>query len=1181
MAYRHGFGQTWWGQEWLNALARIDYGNRLPRGRSYANNGSVDELEIRDGVIRAKVWGSRPRPYSVVISVPAIASKQMEVLLARLAGDPVVISKMLNRDLDHRVLEYANELGISVFPTQWKDLSMKCSCPDWAVPCKHLAAVIYLFSREIDGNPFLVFSIRGVDVTAALKAFDISIENQAQAGLVKIESFLGHHLIDNAAHVLDGGTETERDLTDPDKYRLLDYSRIKDFSTSLVDLLSERPPFYQNGDFRSIYEKSLKRISSGARKIVDSLGVGGVQPKDKVTVITVLDRPHLAILGDYTLQLSGFATIKSLPAFMTALGALDDAQVLDYQPEVAAFYHLRMAALHLLAKGAVFPQVFEIAMPVVGLRWLGASMDPAVRSLVLDLSVMLPKGLVSVNDGTTERSLNGDVQAATLLSVILDYFVVSFTNDAVTNRAPRDGVTELFFGNLRASFAQPGEGEIASGIEVWLSRLSLGEREHSLALWLEEHGENFALSIGVTSQRSSTELPVAISKVMTDETWKSRRYSVLQDVSLLADYLPLLDNYLSTGGKDPIVFNSEFLARFLFDTLPVMRILGIRTIIPKGLESLVSPRISMSISGVSGPSVVSLSTEGIFDFDWKLAVGDVLLTSKEFEEALGNARGVVKFRGQYVYLDPTTIERLKTQLENNRSPSKNELIQVALAGEFAGTPVSLDKKARALVVELTRVGSVAIPKGLNAELRPYQKSGFAWLSRNLDLGFGSVIADDMGLGKTIQVIAAIAKLKNDGDLTHAKALVIVPTGLLTNWVTEFSRFAPGISCGVFHGSARNIATDLPDVVITTYGVARTDLAKLKKHSWRVLVIDEAQNIKNPTAAQTKAVKAIPAKSFVAMTGTPVENRLSEYWCIMDFANRGYLGGLTSFNKEFSVPIQSHHDQAVAERFKRITAPFLLRRVKSDKSIIADLPDKVESDGYCELTKIQAALYESVVREGIEVLDGTSDTFRRQGVVLQMIMALKQICNHPAQFLKSDDFDPSHSGKAALLYDLLEPIYASHEKVLVFTQFAEMGRILSKWISEWFDREPLYLHGGIGRAKRDEYVQRFQNDATERAFILSLKAGGTGLNLTAANNVIHFDLWWNPAVESQATDRAYRIGQKRNVQVHRFITKATFEEQINDMISSKKELADFTVGAGETWIGNLNNKELKEIFTLRT
>ena len=316
-----------------------------------------------------------------------------------------------------------------------------------------------------------------------------------------------------------------------------------------------------------------------------------------------------------------------------------------------------------------------------------------------------------------------------------------------------------------------------------------------------------------------------------------------------------------------------------------------------------------------------------------------------------------------------------------------------------------------------------------------------------------------------------------------------------------------------------------------------------------------------------------------MSGTPVENRLSDYWSIVDFAQRGYLGGLTQFGREFATPIQSDRDAAAGQRLQRVLAPLLLRRLKSDKTIISDLPDKIEQNQHCSLSKDQVALYETVVQEGLASVAGESNTFQRQGLVLQMVLALKQVCNHPAQYLKQGDQDPLASGKVERLFDLLDEIEAARDKVLVFTQFREMGELLQRWLAARRGREPLFLHGGVPRTRRDQMVQRFQNEPADRVFLLSLKAGGTGLNLTAASHVVHFDLWWNPAVEAQATDRAYRIGQQRNVQVHRFITRGTFEERIDELIRSKRELAAMAVGQGETWIGQLPERELKRLFEL--
>jgi SNF2 family DNA or RNA helicase len=454
------------------------------------------------------------------------------------------------------------------------------------------------------------------------------------------------------------------------------------------------------------------------------------------------------------------------------------------------------------------------------------------------------------------------------------------------------------------------------------------------------------------------------------------------------------------------------------------------------------------------------------------------------------------------------------------------------------------------------------------------------MARQSKIGFGSLIADDMGLGKTLQVIAVLMKFKLDGLLKKEKALIVVPTTLLTNWEKEVQKFAPELTTTIYHGSNRRLNLKEADLVLTTYGMVRSDLKILKAHRWHAVVIDEAQNIKNASTDQTKAVKSLKSAIRIAMSGTPVENRLSEYWSIMDFVNPGYLGSAKNFADEFANPIQLSNDQHKTALFRKITAPFILRRLKTDKSIISDLPDKVEINRYCHLTGDQAALYQNMVNSAMKTIE-ESDGIQRRGLVLKMITALKQICNHPGNFLKTGKPDPNLSGKSTAMMELLDQIHESGEKTLIFTQYQEMGNILLPMIEKQFGAPPLFLHGGTSRKQRDEMVEEFQQNRHTRIFILSLKAGGTGLNLTAANHVIHYDFWWNPAVESQATDRAYRIGQHKNVMVNRLLTRGTFEEKIDEMLRHKKELANLTVTTGEKWIGELSDRELKEVFRLET
>ena len=524
--------------------------------------------------------------------------------------------------------------------------------------------------------------------------------------------------------------------------------------------------------------------------------------------------------------------------------------------------------------------------------------------------------------------------------------------------------------------------------------------------------------------------------------------------------------------------------------------------------------------------------------------------------------------------------------------SATQMLQAALTESYDRAPIILTDEVRQMIRQLTEQAEIPVPQGITATLRPYQERGFSWMYRNFRIGFGSIIADDMGLGKTLQVITLLQKLKDEGALRSASgrvggspALIVVPTGLVTNWQAEIARFAPSLSVFTYYGPQRDLkAFEETDILLTTYGVLRSDVTKLKKLPWLAVIIDEAQNIKNADTAQSKAVRSVPAKLHIAMSGTPVENRLSEFWSIMDFANQGYLGSAKGFKEEFANPIQREGDQQVANRFRRITAPFLLRRLKSDKTIISDLPDKIEQNELALLTERQAALYHETLEQAMQAIEGIEATdqkslFVRQGLVLQMILALKQICNHPALFLKNGDFNPELSGKTEMLLSLLESIAESGQKVLVFTQFREMGDMLQQMIEQRLGQKPLFHHGGCSIKERQAMVERFQqNTRGDQIFLLSLKAAGTGLNLTAASHVIHYDLWWNPAVEAQATDRAYRIGQHQNVLVHRFITQNTFEERIDQMIQDKRHLADMTVASGESWIGKLSNSELREIFT---
>jgi SNF2 family DNA or RNA helicase len=585
-------------------------------------------------------------------------------------------------------------------------------------------------------------------------------------------------------------------------------------------------------------------------------------------------------------------------------------------------------------------------------------------------------------------------------------------------------------------------------------------------------------------------------------------------------------------------------------------------------------------------------------------LGDTPLTREEFEALVALKSPLVQIRGQWVQLDSEQIEaaiRFWEKQGQGGDIGLSEALRLGLGTEAAGHDLPLEDVAVEgwLADWLNRftgheqLAELTQPIGLQGELRPYQLYGYSWLAFLRHWGLGACLADDMGLGKTIQTIAMLLREKEDSDRLPAPTLLVCPTSVVTNWEREVRRFAPSLTTLVHQGPERLRgkafirAAGEVDMVLSSYAIVRRDVETVQAVNWLGVILDEAQNIKNPAAKQTQAVRSLAADFRLALTGTPVENRLSELWSIMHFLNPDYLGGRQRFRRDFALPIERYADEGATRRLKTMVGPFVLRRVKTDPRVIQDLPDKIEMKVYSHLTEEQATLYEAVVQNALDKV-AESEGIERRGLVLSMLMQLKQICNHPVQYLhqaagpEEDVADMARrSGKLARLTEMLDEIISVGDRALIFTQFAEMGHLLRVYLPQVLGCPTQFLHGGVPAKKRDHMVSLFQqDDDSPFIFILSLKAGGTGLNLTRANHVFHFDRWWNPAVEDQATDRAYRIGQTRNVQVHKFVTVGTMEEMIDDMIESKKALAEAVVGSGENWLTELSTDDLRELVRLR-
>ncbi|MCM0677402.1 DEAD/DEAH box helicase, partial [Micromonospora phytophila] len=669
--------------------------------------------------------------------------------------------------------------------------------------------------------------------------------------------------------------------------------------------------------------------------------------------------------------------------------------------------------------------------------------------------------------------------------------------------------------------------------------------------------------------------------------------TLLAELGRASRLWPELDTALRTATPEAMELDVEGAHRFLREGAPVLHAAGFAVLLP-GWWQRPSSRLGARLQARSrtAPGTVAGTTGGVgldalVDYRWEVALGDQPLSAEELASLAALKTPLVRMRGRWVELDPKRLAAGLRLLRSSGELTVADLLRLGLAdAEQPDALPVLEVSADGALGDLLagaverRLTPLDPPEEFRGTLRPYQRRGLAWLAFLQSLGLGGVLADDMGLGKTVQLLALLA-----GDPpTAGPTLLVCPMSLVGNWQREAARFTPGLRVHVHHGAERARGTEFTtavhaaDLVLTTYSVAARDAVDLAGIDWHRVVVDEAQAIKNASTRQAEAVRALPARHRIAVTGTPVENRLADLWSIMQFANPGLLGPAATFRKSYAEPIERHGDADAAERLRRITGPFVLRRLKTDSSIISDLPEKLEMEVVCNLTAEQASLYRAVVDDMLAKIE-SSDGIERRGLVLATMTRLKQVCNHPAQLLRDGSALDGRSGKLARLEEILDEVLAAGEKALLFTQYAEFGGMLRGHLSARFGREVLFLHGGVGKADRDTMVTRFQSPGGPALFVLSLKAGGTGLTLTAANHVVHVDRWWNPAVEDQATDRAFRIGQRRRVQVRKFVCAGTVEEKVAAMIADKRSLAATVVGTGEQWVTELSTTQLRELFTL--
>jgi SNF2 family DNA or RNA helicase len=702
--------------------------------------------------------------------------------------------------------------------------------------------------------------------------------------------------------------------------------------------------------------------------------------------------------------------------------------------------------------------------------------------------------------------------------------------------------------------------------------------------------------------------------VPAEEVWRSRnrlhavervqdqpQERLLADLGRASRLWPNLDDALREARPQGTELDVDGAYRFLREAAPLLSQAGFGVLLPswwRQRQVRVGTKLKAQPRGDTGTGLLGM--EGIVEYHWQAAIGDEELSLDELRELASLKVPLVRVRGRWVEVRPDELRRAVAFFERQAAGAPQEatvpeLLRsgLGLAPSESGLPVTGVEAGGWLASLLSEAASArpdpkGAPPGFRGSLRPYQERGLGWLWFLDRLGLGACLADDMGLGKTIQLLALLLAERAEAGVSAppGPTLLICPMSVVGNWQREAERFAPDLAVHVHHGSGRLTgaefaeAASAADLLLTTYSLVARDRALLQEVPWRRVVLDEAQNVKNSEARQSQAVRSLPTSRRVALTGTPVENRLTELWSIMDFLSPGLLGSASDFRRRFAVPVERYRNEEAAGVLKRLTGPFVLRRLKTDRSVIEDLPEKVEMKIYCNISREQATLYQAILDDMLVRIEGT-EGIERRGLVLATMTRLKETLNHPAHLLHDGSRLAGRSGKLSRLEEILEEVVADGDRALCFTQFAEMGGLLRDHLEQRLGREVLFLHGGTPKRTRDAMVDRFQTPSASGppVLVLSLKAGGTGLNLTAANHVIHFDRWWNPAVEDQATDRAFRIGQRQDVQVRKLVCLGTLEERIDRMLEEKRDLAERIVGAGEGWLTELSTQELRDLVAL--
>jgi SNF2 family DNA or RNA helicase/uncharacterized Zn finger protein len=1141
---RKSYGTTLWGKEFLTSIENKTDDGRLSRGKTYANTGKIYDVNFSQNTIIAKVVGNYSPFYKTSLTFTPFTKGDNKIIIEFIDNNPFVLADIILGKLPSSLLIFMYENEINIF----HGFKMNCNCYDFYgnYPCKHIAALYYVLTNEIDKNPFILFKLRGLDL---IEHYGIKEELQIPYPLdLNYTNNQDFQPLLNNISILKQTNQTNFILSMLGDFPPFSHINYKEVMGEFYKKANKELPLVISPIRNEEIEKMMRILqNANITPIGINSAIGMTQFKIESELLQTSD--NLALFDKYRFSFNEEQLfIEPITLFNLFASFEDDNGSSSYK---YLFYLFRVAYI-LIENSGFIPAVVEddghmeiIYKPL-----------QCIESIAKQIEILSQSSPIIAN--INDKYLDANSGTNYILSAILTAFVpkLKFMHKQEKNNPPLISLT--FFSGQLLKTKNFEYANIAYSIANYFSVFDIAKSNYKYQISIDGDVGNYTFAIVITNKITGEEYSLQKSLMLESKV------EIVKFLSFLAGFLPKIQTLLT---QPTIAFEQKELEEFLLKTSLIISNLGVEIILPKELKNLLRPKLTLSAKSTSKSFKSFFTLDGMLEYDWQIAIGDELISASEFEELLKSGKELLQFKENYLIITPEEAKAIFSQINRKTKLSTFELLQAKLNDE-----AFLSKDLELYFEDIFTPKRIALPTSLNANLREYQQRGFEWNINNLLNGFGSILADDMGLGKTIQTIASILYLKENNHIKN-KIVVVVPTTLLSNWEKELDKFAPSLSYFSFYGAKRKMMD--ADITLTTYDLIRRDIESFKKEKIDCLVIDEAQKIKNPDTNITQAIKSLKAKYKIALSGTPVENNLSELWSIFDFSLPKYLKSLKDFTTTYAKNIEIHKDSEKIEKLKKITAPFMLRRLKTNKDIICDLPDKIIIDEYATMTKEQASLYQSVVDETMKQIDEKDS----KGVIFKLIIALKQICNHPRNFDKTSKLSAGLSGKTELLLTLLDTIMVSDEKVLIFTQYTQMADILVELIQKELLTTPLLLKGDMSKQQREAVVEKFQNDNRYKIFILSLKAGGVGLNLTAANHVIHYDLWFNPAVENQATDRAFRIGQTKKVTVHRLITKNSFEEKIDKMIKSKQELSDLSVNIGENWLKDMDKEELMEIFAI--